>query len=143
MVTIPEQGICAVCEVTVRLRRDGTTFKHPRPYDPDATIYATDRCPGAEQHPAVRLEMSFARWLHAHHTRRDAATNPVTYLAQRIFQPCTRTPAAGPADVTWSTPDELRLLHLRPGVNDWLAANIDQAEAKYETTRSKTSRDAL
>ncbi|MFC8447632.1 hypothetical protein [Kitasatospora sp. NPDC057223] len=129
---IPDQGICAVCEVTVRLRRDGRTFRHSRPYDPDGPIYATDTCPGAEQHPAVRLEMMFARWLHAHHTRRDARENPVTYLAQYVFRACSRTPAKGPAEVTWSTAEELRLLYLRPGVNDWLARYIVQAAAEYD-----------
>jgi hypothetical protein len=53
--------------------------------------------------------MSFARWLHAHVARRDVRTNPVTWLAQRAFRPCSRTTRT-PADVTWSSPDELHLL---------------------------------
>lgn len=141
MAAIPDEGLCVVCEETVQLRRDGRAVKHPRPYDPDAPIVFTlvdgrpvagANCGGGGQHPSIWLEMTFARWLRAHHKRRDARTNPVTYLAQRVFQPCTRAPATAVAELSWSTPEELRLLLVRPGINDWLGEYIDQAEAGYD-----------
>lgn len=134
--TPPDEGLCAVCEETVRLRRDGRTVKHPRPYDPDGPIGLSNRCAGGEQQPAVRLEMSFARWLRAHHKRRDARENPVTFLAQRVFQACSRTPAKTMAELNWSTPEELRLWLVQPVVNDWLGEYIDQAQANYEAYAS-------
>lgn len=133
----PDEGLCVVCEETVRLRRDGRTVKHPKPYDPDGPIGLSNRCAGAEEFPAVRLEMTFPRWLRAHHGRRDARENPVTFLAQRVFQACSRTPAKTVAELNWSTPEELRLLLIRPGVNDWLGRYIDQAEAGYENYLSR------
>lgn len=134
MTTIPDEGICSVCEETVRLRRDGRTWRHDRPYDPHGPIGLYNQCLGAGQHPAVRLEMSFARWLRAHHTRRDGRTNAVTFLAQWVFQACSRTPAKTVAEVDWASPEELRLrLMARPGECDWIAEYIDQAERAYET----------
>jgi hypothetical protein len=138
---IPDEGLCGVCEETVRLRRDGRPYAHPRPTDPDAPIVFTIvdgrallvpvDCPGARRQAAVRLEMSFARWLRAHHARRDGRENPVTFLAQWVFKPCTRVRAL--SEVLWASPDELRLeLMGRPGECDWIARYIDQAEAAFE-----------
>lgn len=137
----PDEGLCVVCEETVALRRDGRTVKHPRPQDPDSpVVFTLDRgrpvadthCLGTGQHPAARLDMTFARWLRAHHKRRDHRDKPVTFLAQWVFKPCTRTAAKTVTELTWATPDELRLHLLRPGVNGWLAGYIDAAEASYE-----------
>lgn len=138
----PDEGLCAVCEETVALRRDGRTVKHQRPLDADAPYVGTitadaivwhTRCAGAGQHPAVRLEMTFPRWLRAHHKRRDTRDNPVTFLSQRVFKACTRTPAKSITELAWSTPDELRLhLMARPGECDWIARYIDTAQAGYE-----------
>jgi len=129
--TPPDEGLCAVCEETVPLRRDGRTPKHDKPYDPDGPIGLYNRCLGAEQQPAIRLDMTFARWLRAHHKRRDARDNPITFLAQRVFQACSRTPAKTVAELSWSTVEELRLLLVQPRVNEWIAAYLDQAEAAY------------
>jgi hypothetical protein len=140
--TPTDEGLCGVCEETVRLRRDGRPYAHPRPTDPDAPIVFTIvdgralpvpvDCPGARQQAAVRLEMSFARWLRAHHTRRDGRENAVTFLAQRVFQACTRTPAKTVAELDWSSAGELRLRLVQPGVNDWLGEYVDAAEAGFE-----------
>lgn len=133
----PDEGLCAACEETVQLRRDGRTRRHDRPYDPDGPIFVTNLCPGAGQHPSVRLEMSFPRWLRAHHRRRDGRDNPVTFLAQRVFQACTRTPAMTLAEITWSTPEELRArLTARPGECDWIGEYIDAAQVGYEACRA-------
>lgn len=139
--TPPDEGLCAACEETVALRRDGRAVKHSQPYDPDGPIVGTitpngvtwlTGCQGGGQHPSVRLEMTFPRGLRAHHKRRDARDNPVTFLAQWAFKPCTRTPAKTVAEVGWATPDELRLqLMARPGECDWIAEYIDAAEAGY------------
>lgn len=140
MTTIPDEGLCGVCEETVRLRR-GRTVKHAKPFDPDAPIAFTvvdgqvasvsANCPGSGQHPAVRLEMTFARWLRAHHTRRDARENRVAYLAQHVFRPCTRVKAL--SEVSWSTAEELRLLFVRQSPRDpWLVELVDEAEAAFE-----------
>ncbi|MGE7437993.1 hypothetical protein [Kitasatospora sp. NPDC001175] len=139
---IPDEGLCAMCEETIQLRRDGTCYVHPRPYVPDAPIVftlndaravANTNCPASRQHPAVRLEMTFARWLHAHHRRRDACTNPLTYLAQRVFQPCAGTPARTPADVTWASPEELHLVLRGKSHNcDWLCGYMEQAAKEFE-----------
>lgn len=142
--TPPPEGLCAVCEETVQLRRDGRTVKHRRTLEPDAlyvgtitadTIVWHTGCPGAGQHPATRLDMTFPRWLRAHHKRRDVRTNAVTFLAQWMFKPCTRTTAKTVAEVSrqWSNPAELRAYLLVPGQNDWLAEYIDAADAGYET----------
>jgi hypothetical protein len=141
---IPREGLCSVCEETVRLRRGGACYVHPRPHDPDGPIsftivdgravpVSTD-CLGSRQQPAVRLEMTFSRWLRAHHTRRDARDNPVTFLAQRVFQACSRTPAKAVAELDWVSPEELaaRLMAV-PGQCDWIGEYIDQAAAAYET----------
>lgn len=144
--TPPDEGLCSVCEETVRLRRDGRPHKHQQPYDPDAPIVFTvvdgqvvtepTDCPGARQQAAVRLEMTFARWLRAHHARRDGRDNPVTFLAQRVFQACTRVPAQSVADLDWSSVEELRLRLVQPGVNDWLGEYVDAAEAGFEAYRA-------
>lgn len=138
----PDEGLCVVCEETVALRRDGRTVKHQRPFEADAPYVFTlvggrpvadTHCPGAGQHPAVRLDMTFARWLRAHHKRRDHRDNKVTFLAQWVFKPCTRTAAKTVAELSWSTPEELRLqLMARPGQCDWIAEYIDAAQAGYE-----------
>ncbi|MGE7439809.1 hypothetical protein [Kitasatospora sp. NPDC001175] len=90
-------------------------------------------CAGSGQQPVVRLEMTFARWLHAHHRRRDAPENPITYLAQRVFPPCTGTPARTPADVSWATPEELHLV-LRGESHDcdWLCSYVEQTAEEFE-----------
>lgn len=143
MTTIPDEGLCGVCEETVRLRRDGRSYAHPRPADPDAPIVFAivdgravplrSDCSGARLQAAARLEMTFARWLRAHHTRRDGRENRVTALAQWVFRPCSRSRAKTVAEVSWSTPAELRLLLLaKPGVCDWIAEDIDVAEVAFE-----------
>jgi hypothetical protein len=138
--TPPDEGLCVVCEETVRLRRDGRTVKHSRPRDPDGPISFTligsewvpaSGCLGSAQQPAVRLEMTFARWLRAHHARRDFRENPVSFLAQWVFRPCTRVKAL--SEVSWASPDELRLqLMAKPGQCDWIGRYIDAAEAGFE-----------
>ncbi|WP_354643898.1 hypothetical protein [Kitasatospora camelliae] len=140
--TPPDEALCAVCEETVAIRRDGRTAKHPAPYDPDAPIVGTitpdgvtwhTGCHGSNQQPSVRLEMSFARWLRAHHKRRDARDNPVTMLAQWVFKPCTHTKAKTVSELTWSTPEELRLIYMaRQGDCNWIGEYIDRAEAEFE-----------
>jgi hypothetical protein len=116
--TIPGQGLCAVCEQTVSIRLDGTTYAHPIPPDVNAPLVGTltadgivwiDDCAGGNRPPALLLEMTFARWLHAHAGRRDTRTNPVAWLAKRCFRPCPRT-VRTPADVPWTGSDELHLL---------------------------------
>lgn len=141
--TPPDEGLCSVCEETVRLRRDGRIFKHPKPYDPDASITGTitangiewhTQCGGSGQQPAARLEMTFARWLHAHVKRRDARDNPVTFLAQWIYRPCTCSPGRTPADVSWRTVEELHdLRHGDKPACDWLCRSIRQAGERHET----------
>ncbi|WP_280701789.1 hypothetical protein [Kitasatospora sp. GP82] len=78
------------------------------------------------------MKMTFARWLQAHHARRDARANPGTYLAQRVFQPCTRTTARTPADVSWATAEELHLV-LCGEVHDcdWLCGYVEQAAVRF------------
>ncbi|MFE2407079.1 hypothetical protein ACFXDE_01910 [Kitasatospora sp. NPDC059408] len=145
--TPPPEGLCGVCEATVQVRRDSRLKVHPAPYDADTPIVftITDRgpvactnCPGSGEPPAVLLEMTFARWLHAHANRRDAHTNAITYLAQHMFRPCSRTRKT-PADVTWSTVDELHLLlHGDDTDCGWQCRYIEQvavAYAAYDDTR--------
>jgi hypothetical protein len=139
-VNVPNQGLCSVCEATVRIRKDGRTYAHPQPYDPDASIVCSiidgrvvvhSDCPGGNQPPAVLLEMTFARWLHAHAGRRDFRENQVTFLAQHMFRPCTRTRKT-PADVTWARPEELHLeFHDAGGTCGWQCRYIEQAAAAY------------
>jgi hypothetical protein len=65
--------------------------------------------------------------------RRDARINPVTYLAQRAFQPCTGNPARPHADVTWATSEEPHLLlHRDKLARDWLCAYVDQAAGEFK-----------
>ncbi|MEV8324562.1 hypothetical protein [Kitasatospora sp. NPDC056731] len=128
--TPPPEGICGPCEQTIPIRKDGRIKNHPVPYDPDGPIVYTD-CPGAGQPPAIRLDMTFARWLHAHVARRDYRANPITFLAQHMFRPCSRTRKT-PADVTWSSPEELHLqFHEPAGECGWQCRYIDQAAAAY------------
>lgn len=140
-ITITTTGLCPVCEETVRIRRDGTLYKHQQPYDPDGPIVGTltadgvvwhTGCPGSGRRPAVQLPMTFARWLRGHVARRDARDNPVTYLAQRMFHGCSRSPVRGPADVDWSTAEELHGVLHRAGAGrdrscDWLCGYVEQA----------------
>lgn len=133
--TVTATGLCPVCEETVRLRRDGSLYRHQLPFDPDGPVRLSNPCPGSGELPAVRLEMTFARWLHAHVARRDARESPVTYLAQRMFHGCSRSPVQSPADVGWVTADELhQVLHQEPGRAsgcDWLCGYVEQAGTAY------------
>ncbi|MGK4585213.1 hypothetical protein [Kitasatospora sp. HPMI-4] len=84
--------------------------------------------------PDVRLEMTFARRLHAHHRHCDARENSVTYLAQSVFQPCAGTPARTPADVSWPTPEETHLVLRGESQDcDWLCGYVEQATKGFET----------
>jgi hypothetical protein len=95
-----------------------------------ATFYS-DGCPGSNQPPAIRLDMTFARWLHAHAARRDYRDNPVAFLAQWMFRPCSRTRKT-PADVTWSSPEELHLqFHDADGECVWQCRYVEQAAAAF------------
>jgi hypothetical protein len=138
--SIPDQGLCGTCEETVRLRRDGSLYRHQLPYDPDGPVRLSNPCPGSGELPAVRLEMTFARWLHVHVARRDARDNPVTYLAQRMFHGCTRNPVKAVTDVGWAQADELhQVLHQEPGRAsgcDWLCGYAQQAGAQYAEYRT-------
>ncbi|MCX4750956.1 hypothetical protein OG455_41480 [Kitasatospora sp. NBC_01287] len=139
--TITTTGLCPVCEETIRIRNNGTLYRHEQPYDPDGPIVGTitdggvvwhTQCGGSGRKPAVALPMTFARWLHGHAARRDAHENPVTYLAQRMFRGCSYSPRSGPADVDWSTAGELHeVLHRegfgREGGCDWLCGYVEQA----------------
>ncbi|MEV7770524.1 hypothetical protein [Kitasatospora sp. NPDC086791] len=143
----PFEGICGTCEQTLPIRKDGCVKRHPIPYDPDGPIVfavtargpvACTTCPGAGEPPAIRLEMTFARWLHAHAARRDCRDNPVTFLAQWMFRPCSRTRKT-PSDVTWSSPEELHLqFHATDGECGWQCRYIEQAAkafAEYDDAR--------
>lgn len=146
--TISATGLCPVCEETVRIRRNGNLYGHEQPYDPDGPIVGTltatgvawhTSCPGSGQRPAVVLELTFARWLHGHVARRDAHDNPITYLAQRMFHGCSRTPVRGPADVAWSTAEELHqaLHHAGRGPDcDWLCGYLEQARTAFAEATS-------
>ncbi|MFF7022975.1 hypothetical protein ACFY97_18480 [Streptomyces klenkii] len=90
---LPSLGLCPVCQREIRVRKAGTLYAH--------------HCDGDGREPAACLEPTFARWLHAQAARRDAHENRVTYLAQAAFHRCTRSPNRTPADVTWTTAEEL------------------------------------
>jgi hypothetical protein len=134
------EGVCSVCEETVRLRKNGTTYAHPIPVDINMPLVGTitdqgivweENCAGGGQHPTVILEMTFARWLHAHVARRDARTNPVTYLAQRAFRPCSRTRKTL-VDIVWASPDELHLLlHGTSDKCGWQCRYVKQAASEW------------
>ena len=144
-ITIPATGLCPVCEETVRIRLDGSLYKHERPYDPDGPIVGTitdggvvwhTDCAGSGQRPAAILPMTFARWLHGHVARRDARDNPATYLAQRMFHGCSRSSVRSPGDVDWATAEELHTVLHREGSGrdrgcDWLCGYVEQASAAY------------
>ncbi|MCX5407470.1 hypothetical protein OHA37_26855 [Streptomyces sp. NBC_00335] len=95
---LPRLGYCPACSDEVRVRADGTLFKHSSPGWPC--------CPGSRR-PVGLLEPTFVRWLHANAARKDAYTNRVTHLAQHKFRGCTRSPNRTPADMTWTTAEEL------------------------------------
>lgn len=90
---LPSLGLCPVCQREIRLRKTGTLYAH--------------HCDGDGREPAARLEPTFARWLHAQAARRDYRKNRITHLAQAAFHGCTRSPKRTPADVTWTTAEEL------------------------------------
>ncbi|MFD8577191.1 hypothetical protein ACFV1H_17900 [Streptomyces virginiae] len=94
---LPRLGNCHGCGQEIRLRTDGTLYQHPR---------YNVRCPGSRR-PTGLLEPTFVRWLHANAARRDAYTNRVTHLAQQLFHGCTRSPKRAPADMSWTTTEEL------------------------------------
>ncbi|MFF0409111.1 hypothetical protein ACFYUY_01580 [Kitasatospora sp. NPDC004745] len=128
--TPPPEGICGHCEQTLSIRKDGCLKRHTIPYDPEGSILYSN-CPGSDRAPAIRLDMTFARWLHAHAARRDYRDNPVTFLAQWMFRPCSRTRKT-PADVTWSSPEELHLvLHGAEDPCGWQCRYIEQAAAGF------------
>ena len=94
---LPRLGDCPGCSQEIRVRVDGTLQQHRR--------YGV-RCPGARR-PVTLLEPTFVRWLHANASRKDAYTNRVTHLAQHKFRGCTRSPNRTPADMPWTTAEEL------------------------------------
>lgn len=133
--TVTATGLCPVCEETIRIRLDGTLYKHEQPYDPDGPIGLSNLCHGSGRQSVMTLPMTFARWLHGHVARRDARDNPVTYVAHRMFRGCSRSPVQSPADVGWATADELhQVLHQEPGRGsgcDWLCGYVEQAGTAY------------
>jgi hypothetical protein len=140
-VTITASGLCPVCEETVRIRRNGTLYRHQRPYDPDGPIGITYHCAGSGRTPAVTLPMTFARWLRGHVARRDARDNPVTYLAQRMFHACTRNPVKAVADVDWTTAEELHTELHREGSGrdrgcDWLCSYVQDTQIAFAEYQS-------
>ena len=153
-VGLPRRGLCRVCEAEQPVRVDGTVAVHDGPPDGPIHVVRTaqgwashQRCPGSRRPPAVVLEPTFARWLHAHAARRDAASNPATFLGQAMFRGCTRGPYRMPGDVEWRTAGELHAhLHGRQAARtgspltrrycgemcDWMCEYVDQAAAVYE-----------
>lgn len=107
---LPRIGNCPVCGAETRLRLNGRLFAHPQPLEAPVLVCTDDGhiadCPGSGRRTGL-LEPTFARWLWAQSKRRDRHDNPITRLAQRTFQPCTRSPKHTPADVTWTTAAEL------------------------------------
>ncbi|MFD7093352.1 hypothetical protein [Streptomyces xanthophaeus] len=133
---LPRLGDCPGCFEEIRVRVDGTLQQHRR--------YGA-RCPGSRR-PVGLLEPTFSRWLHANAPRKDARTNRVTRLAQMTFHGCTRSPKRTPADMTWTTAEELhedwhrRLVDLsgdpeRANTSgehcDWLCQDIVRAATAY------------
>ncbi|WKD36545.1 hypothetical protein [Streptomyces xanthophaeus] len=134
---LPRLGYCPGCSEEIRLRTDGTLYQHPGLGRP--------RCP-AGRRPAALLEPTFVRWLHANAPRRDVYTNRVTHLAQHMFRSCTQSPNRTPADVPWTTAEELhKHLHRmqlrrcgyeeRGGIggdyHDWVCRDVEQAGRVY------------
>lgn len=133
---LPRLGYCPGCHEEIRLRLDGTLHQHAR---------YNARCWGSRQvRPA--LEPTFVRWLHANASRKDGHTNRVTGLAQMLFRRCTRTPNRTPADVSWTTAEELHsYLHRRHqqrtgsehrgGIGgercDWACRDVEEAGRVY------------
>ncbi len=136
---LPRLGDCPYCPQEIRLRVDGTLYQHPG--------LGRRHCPGSRQPIARPLEPTFVRWLHANATRRDAYTNRVTHLAQQLFRGCTQSPNRTPADVPWTTAEELHEeLHRqqvrltgsenRSGYGgtercDWVCQDVEQAGRTY------------
>lgn len=134
---LPRLAECPGCSEEIRLRVDGTLFQHPR---------YNVRCPGSRR-PATALEPTFSRWLHANAPRRDGYTNRITHLAQSTFHGCTRSPKRTPADMPWTTAEELHEeLHRqqvrltgsenRSGYGgtercDWVCRDVEQAGRVY------------
>lgn len=130
---LPSLGLCPVCQREIRVRKAGALYAH--------------HCDGDGREPAARLEPTFARWLHAQAARRDYRKNRITHLAQAQFHGCTRSPNRTPADVTWTTAEELHghrhLIQLaRTGSDllvpysgqrcDWGCRDIAQAGEVYD-----------
>ncbi|MCY0928353.1 hypothetical protein OTB20_19550 [Streptomyces sp. H27-H1] len=141
---LPRLGECPGCTQEIRLRTDGTLYQHPglgRPH-----------CPAGRRH-AVPLEPTFVRWLHANAPRRDGRTDRVTSLAQQMFHGCTRSPNRTPADVPWTTAEELhdalhrQQLRLTGSENrsgyggtercDWVCRDVETARAAYADLRTR------
>jgi hypothetical protein len=133
---LPRLAACPGCAQEIRLRVDGTLRQHPR---------YNVRCPGSRR-TATALEPTFVRWLHANAARRDAYTNRVTSLAQQMFRGCTRSPNRTPADVPWTTVEDLhedwheRLVRLSGSEDrremggehcDWVCRDVEQAGRVY------------
>jgi hypothetical protein len=140
----PAEGLCRVCEQTTRVRSNGLLYKHPKfAYTVTSAITAEDNnCTGSGQLPSIVLEMTFARWLHAHRTRRDFRTNDITLLAQYAFgERNSCAPLRTPADVSWTTAEAFHVhIHTRPtGVGpekiscDWRCRMIDKVSISYQT----------
>ena len=109
---LPRLGLCPACEGEIRVRNNGTLYRHDQPSDPDAPIVCDSRgfqittCWGSARTPVRLLEATFARWLYAHR-HRDPWTDPVGQLGDLHFNGCTRTRTRTPADVEWTTAEEL------------------------------------
>ncbi|MGK5730215.1 hypothetical protein [Streptomyces sp. URMC 124] len=129
---LPDLGLCPACEGEIRIRKSGALYAHG--------------CCGDGRQPVARLEPTFARWLHAQAPRRDYYENRITALAQRVFRCCPRIPNRTPAEVRWSTAEELHDHEHRVQLQwtgsdvrqpydgqrcDWLCGDIQHAAEMY------------
>ncbi|MEZ0094994.1 hypothetical protein [Streptacidiphilus sp. EB129] len=139
----PAEGLCPVCEQTTRIRRNGSLYKHPTLGTAVITTITADddNCTGSGRLPSVVLEMTFARWLHAHRARRDFRTNDITLIAQYAFgERNSCAPLRTPEDVNWTTADGFHAhIHTRPtghvpeGTScDWRCRMIEAASAVHQ-----------
>ncbi|MFJ3200967.1 hypothetical protein [Streptomyces sp. NPDC086989] len=144
---LPRLGDCPGCSEEIRVRVDGTLQQHQR--------YGA-RCPGSRR-PVGLLEPTFVRWLHANAPRKDGRANRVTRLAQMMFRGCTQSPNRTPADMTWTTAEELhedwhrRLVQLSGCEDrremdgkhcDWVCRDVETARRVYAALTAGADQDA-
>jgi hypothetical protein len=90
---LPYLGRCGSCDEEIRLRTNGTLYRHPEPAEAErltvdvAADGVSTVCHGSGQESAEILEPTFARWLWSHRTRRDVRTNALTMLAEVVCGP--------------------------------------------------------